>query len=208
MKLLIFSILIYIFISIITVFITENITDREIKHPPLYDMIHENTPVYPNPYVPDYLVLFFIFYTIIRWGLIDFKKVTLFFLSLSVILFMRLFTFTLTQTAPPRKLDSKWRIDHCKRNLMKHFGISFNKISSTCVDNMYSGHASHIVVAVTIILLYSKSIYEKIGLSLLALISIITIITGRLHYTSDVIIATYISSLMVFFMSMKIKYFS
>ena len=189
-------------------FITEKITDREINHQPLYDIVHENTSVYPKPHVPDYLVFFFIFYTIIRWVGIDLKKVTLFFSSLSIIMFMRLFTFTFTQTAPPRKLDSKWRIDHCKRNLMKHFGISFNKISYTCIDNMFSGHASHIVTAVTIILLYSKSIYEKIGLTLLGFISIITIITGRLHYTSDVIIATYISSLLVFYMSMKIKYFS
>ena len=201
MKHLIFGILFYIVVLILTVVITENLIDREINKKPLYDIVHMNTIPFPKPYVPNYLLYFFILYTIIRWGFVDFKIITLYFLSLAGILLMRLFAFTITQTPPPRKLDSSWRIDHCKRNILNSFGISFKKMGDSCIDNMFSGHAAHIVVAVTIILIYSKYAIEKIVFVLLGLLSLITIVTTRLHYSSDVIISTFISSLFVYFVS-------
>tara|TARA_Y100000389_G_scaffold105614_1_gene102525 strand:- start:1538 stop:2218 length:681 start_codon:yes stop_codon:yes gene_type:complete len=204
-NLLILSILLYISISIITVFVSENITDREVDYATLYDVVHKNTSPYPKQYIPTYFVYFFILYTIVRWGSVDLRILSLFFLSLSAILFMRLFTFTTTQTPPPSVGDSKWRIDHCKRNLLSHLGISFSKYPYVCVDNMFSGHTSHIIVAITIILLYSSYTIERIGLTLLGLLSLIAIITSRLHYTADVIVATIISSLTVFFISKKMK---
>ena len=99
--------------------------------------------------------------------------------------------------------NNTWRIEHCKRNLLSHLGISFSKFPDVCVDNMFSGHTSHIIVAITIILLYSSYTIERIGLTLLGLLSLIAIITSRLHYTADVIVATIISSLTVFFISKK-----
>ena len=207
-KLLIYCILFYIFTSLLTVAVTENISDREVNKESLYDFIHEITPVFPSQPTVTYFVYFFILYTVFRWGYFDLNKVSLFFFSLSVLYLLRLFTFTLTQTPPPRSKDNQWRVDHCKRTILSSFGISLKKIGSSCVDNMFSGHASHIVVALTIILLYSKNKTEKFVLSLLGILSLITVITGRLHYSSDVIVSMIISSLTVFFISKTFKVFS
>ena len=122
-----------------------------------------------------------------------------------MILIIRLPTFSLTHTPPPRYKNSKWRIDHCKRNVLKHIGINFSKMSGTCIDNMFSGHAAHIIVPLTIILLHSKNTLEKISLTLLSFISILSIITGRLHYSSDVIVSTVVSALTVFFIDKNLK---
>lgn len=207
-QILALCILFYMLSSLLTVFVTENISDREVQKQTLYDVIHNLVPTFPKPYVPTYALYFFLIYTLLRWSMTDISKISLYFLSLAVLLLMRLFTFTLTQTPPPRNKDSKWRIDHCKRNVLSNFGISFAKMSGTCVDNMFSGHAAHIVVPLVIIFMYSKNNIEKIGLSLLGFVSLITVITGRLHYTSDVIVSTIISSLTVFFLSKKLNYFN
>ena len=207
-KLLIYCISLYIFIGLVTIAVTENISDREVNKETLYDLIHEITPAFPTQRTVTYIVYFFILYTFFRWGYFDLNKVSLFFFSLAVIYLLRLFTFTFTQTPPPSNKDNQWRIDHCKRTILSSFGISLKKISSACIDNMFSGHASNIVVALTIILLYSKYKTEKIVLSLLGILSLITVITGRLHYSSDVIVATIISSLTVFFISKTFKVFS
>jgi hypothetical protein len=201
--LLIYSIVFYIIIGILSVFASENIADREWKENTLYDIVHENTPVWPSPDIPTYFVYFFIIYTIIRWSPVNPRIVALYFLSLSSILMFRLFTFSVTQTPPPRLKNDEWRIQHCRRNMFTHFGVNFKKVD-TCIDNMFSGHATHIVAALAILFLFSKNILEKSLLGTFGLFSVITIITGRLHYTSDVLVATIISILTVFSLYKKL----
>lgn len=191
------SIIGYAIIGILTIFISENITDFEWDKKPLYDIIHTNFPIYPHPDIPNYLVVFYFFYTLCRWFPIDLKIVALYFISTSLILTYRILTFSMTQTPPPKLNGDELQKYHCKRNMFSHIGINFKKVSGTCVDNMFSGHATHIVCAITIILLFSKSIIEKMVLSLVGIFALVTIITSRLHYTSDVLIAIIISVLSV-----------
>jgi hypothetical protein len=195
--LLILSILLYSIIGILTIFISENISNFEWDKEPLYDIIHANYPIYPPPDIPTYFVVFYFLYTLVRWGPIDLRIIALYLMSTSLILAYRILTFSLTQTPPPKLEGDDSQNHHCKRNMFSHIGINFEKASGTCVDNMFSGHATHIVCAITILFLFSKSIIEKLVLSLVGIVALVTIITSRLHYTSDVLIAIIISVLSV-----------
>lgn len=202
-KLFIYSILYYIIIGIISVFASENIADREWNEKTLYDIVHEHTPVWPHPQIPTYFVYASILYTLIRWTPINMRIISLYFISLSLILTFRLFTFSVTQTPPPRLKNDEWRKEHCKRNMFSHIGVNFKNVD-TCIDNMFSGHTTHIVTAMVIGFLFSKNFIEKLLLLLLGSFSVFTIISGRLHYTSDVLVATIISSLTVFYLKQKL----
>ena len=194
---LIYSVIFYIIIGLISVFASENIADREWKNHKLYDIIHNAFAVWPAPDIPNYCVYFSILYTIIRWTPVNMRIVALYFLALSMSLTCRLFTFLVTQTPPPRLKNDKWRRQHCRRNMFTHFGINFKKVD-TCIDNMFSGHTTHIITALSIVLLFSTNIYEKSAFLIFGFFSSLAIITGRLHYSSDVMVATIISYLMVF----------
>jgi len=194
--LLIYSIIYYIIIGVLSVFASENIADREWKENTLYDIVHDFFPVWPRPDIPTYFVYFYFLYTLIRWTPVNLRIVALYFLSLSLVLTFRLFTFSVTQTPPPRLKNDEWRKHHCRRNMFSHIGINFKNVD-TCIDNMFSGHTTHIVSALTILLLFSKFFMEKIVLFLFGIFAVFTIITGRLHYTSDVLVATIISILSV-----------
>ncbi len=202
-NLLIYSILYYIIIGILSVFASENIADREWNEKTLYDVVHEYVPLWPHPQIPTYFVYISILYTLIRWIPINIRIISLYFLALSLILTFRLFTFSLTQTPPPRFKNDEWRKQHCRRNMFSHIGISFKNVD-TCIDNMFSGHTTHIVTAIAIVLLFSKNIIEKILSFLLGSFAVFTIISGRLHYTSDVLVASIISSLTVFYLKEKL----
>lgn len=188
-KLLIFSISAYITSSILTIIVSRNIKFKITDT--LHDYLHTKLPLFPNDKVCTYTVYFYLIYHIIRWGLYDNRKISLYFLSLAALLIMRIITFTVTQTAPPRYNDSEWRNKHCKGNLIN--------INELCIDNMFSGHAAHIVVALAIIILYSNSSFEKIGISLITVLALLSIISSRLHYTSDVVVSIIISFLTVYF---------
>ena len=206
-KLLIFSIIAYILSSLLTIVVSENIADVETHNHTLHDIVHSNFSIFPSEKRCNYIVYTYIGYHIIRWGLEDHKKISLYFLSLACLLLMRIITFTVTQTPPPRYEDDKWRINHCKRNVLSHIGISFNDVNYTCIDNMFSGHAAHIVVAASIILLYSNNNIERIIVSIITLISLFSIVSGRLHYTSDVVVSTIVSFLTVHYLATEIPIF-
>ena len=191
------SISAYVIIALITIFVSENITDNVYDRRTLYDVIHHYVPQYPDPAIPDAITLFTFFYMIVRWWNVDLKIPTVYFYSLAALMFVRLFTFTTTQTPPPRKRDDKWRIDHCKRTVLKHFGVSFLKTSETCIDNMFSGHAATLMCALCVILLFSKNMTEKIVASIIISLATFAIITSRMHYTSDVIVAVVVSIMAV-----------
>lgn len=202
---LIYSFISYLIVGLASIFVSENLTHYEHNSKTLYDVIHRLTPAWPNMFVPTLLVIFYFLYIIVSWIRVDLNIISLYFVSLSLIQIIRLFTFTLTQTPPPQKKDNEWRIDHCKRHILNYIGISFRK-ANVCVDNMFSGHTAHIIAALTIVFLYSSNNIEKLLLSILAAISVIFIITSRLHYTVDVIVSIVISSLMVYFLSKNINY--
>ena len=193
-----FSGLSYIVMAIITTFVVENIDDKEWDTPTLYDVVHESVPVYPPKWITDHFVFFFMIYTIFRWGFIDIDYLSIYFLSLTILLAFRLVTFTVTQTPPPTKIGSKYREKHCRKKILPHVGFTLNKYVYSCVDNMFSAHTAHIMVALTLIMLFSDNFAEKLALGLISLVSIFSITSSRLHYTSDVVVSSMLSPLVVF----------
>lgn len=191
------SMLAYLLIGIITIFVAENISNISYNRQTLFDFVHYHIPQFPDPSIPDAAVALAMCYMIVRWWHVDLRIPSIYFYALTGMMFVRLFTFTITQTPPPRRLDDKWRINHCKRTVLKHLGISFSKISDTCIDNMFSGHAATLVSALCVILFFSKNIIEKVIASIFVTLTTIAIITSRMHYSSDVIVATVFSILSV-----------
>ena len=189
-NLFISSILAYALMGTITVFVTENIRDTQYLRQTLYDVVHHNTPQYPNPHILDKAVILSMAYVLMRWGFVDLRILATYFFAMSCMLLVRLFTFTLTQTPPPRRLNDKWRVNHCKRSVLPHLGISFSKMNESCIDNMFSGHAATLISALAIIWFFSKNMIEKIIASIVLTTSAIGVITSRMHYTSDVIIGS------------------
>ena len=52
------SILSYIIIAVITIFVSENIADNSFDRQKLYDVIHHYVPQYPDPAIPDAITAF------------------------------------------------------------------------------------------------------------------------------------------------------
>lgn len=187
---LLLSLLAYGILGTITVFVAENTPDMSVERQTLYDVIHEYVPHFPNPSIVTLMVSLSMIYTVLRWCLVDTRIVAVYFFALAILLAVRLFTFTMTQTPPPNRLDDKWRVAHCKRTLLSHIGLNFREIDDTCIDNMFSGHAVTTVGAMVIILLFSNSKIEKIVGSIIASAIAFMVITSRLHYTADVVVGS------------------
>ena len=160
--------------------------------PPPTNIISETKAKEISEKIPSTIVIMLMIYTVIRF----YNKpeiLTLYFLSSSVIFLGRLSTFTITQT-PPVMLESDInRETKCKKTLFHTFGVSFKNTDQICIDNMFSGHAVNSIVPMMMILLYSNYKYEKIAISIIALINSFFVIISRLHYSSDVIVSIFLS---------------
>tara|TARA_Y100000748_G_scaffold288058_1_gene272655 strand:- start:8679 stop:9314 length:636 start_codon:yes stop_codon:yes gene_type:complete len=191
------SLLAYAITGILSVFVAENVPDMSYRRQTLYDVIHNSTPHVPRGEVPTFLVSLSMVYVLARWATVDLRILAVYFFALSAMLFVRLFTFTLTQTPPPRRFDANGSKHLCKRTMFTHFGISFSNEDDSCLDNMFSGHAATVVAGVTTLLLFSNNRLEKIIGSVVAVATSIMVITSRLHYTSDVIVGAAFSFMAV-----------
>jgi hypothetical protein len=186
-----FSMVLLIIVGILEVILAENVVDMEYNKNPLYDYVHKNVPEI-NPQIPSTIGMWLLLYPVLRF----YNKpqiLTFYFLSSSVLLIGRSFTFTLTQTPPVTTMDDPYRTKRCKKTMFKHFGISFTDLPQSCIDNMYSAHTIHSIVPMMIVLLYSRYQYEKIFICIIALLNAFFIIISRMHYTSDVIISVFLS---------------
>ena len=79
------SIIYYIFVGLLSLFLAENIADIEWNKFTLYDIIHAHTKPEPHPDVPTYIVYFFILYIVFRWMFIRPELVGLFFLLVAML---------------------------------------------------------------------------------------------------------------------------
>lgn len=96
----------------------------------------------------------------------------------AIILFLRAFSFWVTRVPPPRTPCNPYSV----RNI--YLG--------GCSDMMYSGHTSVLVLGALFLGIYGSATVGTVAL-LLALLGIALILCTRHHYTSDVLVALYIS---------------
>ena len=60
---------------------------------------------------------------------------------------------------------------------------------------MFSGHASYYALIVLFFLYFSKNMNEKILVIIYSILGTIAVIAGRLHYSADVFVALFITTL-------------
>lgn len=99
----------------------------------------------------------------------------------ALILFLRALSFWVTRVPPPRSPCNPYTVGGI------HVG--------GCSDMMYSGHTSVLVLGTLFLCTYSSSTPIRVGAVLLALLGIFLILSTRHHYSSDVLVGIYISTL-------------
>lgn len=111
---------------------------------------------------------------------------------MTILFTLRLITFTVT-TVPPATTFCYARNDNSTIE-WNVFNILLSKDDNTCIDYMFSGHTIYFMILLLFVLNFSQSIVEKIFCSIHTLFSILSIISGRIHYTVDVVVAIIITT--------------
>lgn len=183
-------IVVWILVNLLDLFVAENMDDTEANKNSLPDIIHKNIEIWPKTeLLPSVLVVLSFMYCLARLVSLHINLIALLFITLIILQFLRivLYSSTLTPSAMRKEYN------HCKTHLLKYIGISFDKEKDTCADNMFSGHALLLDVPIVILILFSKYLYEKIGLILYLILTSFLIINSRMHYTSDVLVSLLLS---------------
>ena len=182
---------VYLMIGYINQFAAENQVYHNINEPPLYDRGHNLIPVLDKIYA-DIGVIVLLSYFIIRWA-IPYPNVLINYLWIASFLFIgRVILLTVTQLPPA--------VPGCstvKKEDKLHFKL-FKETWKTCIDYMYSGHALHSVLVALFTTYLSTNTFEKVIIFFATLIELILIIGSKIHYTSDVLVATLVSILVFF----------
>jgi len=189
-KFIILSIIFWLILDILDLFVVENIKYLEVNKDPLPNIIHRNIPIWPRTeLLPSILVFIVFLYSLIRFTYINTNIIGLLFVTLGLLRPLRILIYTVTQT--PSAMPIKY--NHCKKHLLNYIGISFSKEKNSCIDNMFSGHATSLMVPVFLLLIFSKNSYEKIMIGIIAIITNFLVINSRMHYTSDVLVSIFMS---------------
>ena len=176
--------------------VAEYLPNNAFNRKQLPDIIHDNIDIWPkNMNIPNYLVISIMIYSICRLFIIKPEYVGDLFVLYCIVAILRVPAFTVTTTPPP---GEKGEYKTCHYRNIKHItDASFYKSLYTCMDNLFSGHTCATVIPIIMLLYLVKNNTEKILLSVYGLFTILTIITARYHYTSDVYIALVISVFLV-----------
>jgi len=189
MKEIVFALLAYLGIGYINEFTAENQVYHNINDPPLYDRGHRIFPVISKNY-PNYLLIALVIYFISRWGYKHPTTIVNYLWMITVLFTGRVILLTVTQLPPP--------LPGCS-TVNKEDPLHFKVLQNTwveCMDLMYSGHAIHSVLILMFVLYLSPYKLERYGLMAITFIELCFIIAARLHYTSDVLVATIVTLLL------------
>lgn len=181
----------YLFISYLNGFLAINLVNKIKFNPTLPDTMYSLLPRISNVY-PNILLIFFYGYFIYRFAKIKYSSFFFKLLKcLNVLFTMRIFTFSMT-TYPPTlsKCYGRNPGDPIEWNIVK---IILSNNDNTCIDYMFSGHTTYFVLFLLFIYEMSNSLLEKTLFTIYVIISIFSIIAGHIHYTSDVIVAIFIT---------------
>jgi PAP2 superfamily C-terminal len=181
----------YGIVGYINEFITENQVYHTINQQPLFDRGHNALPLFPRLY-PDIGVLLLVGYFILRWG-IKYPNILIdYILMLSVLFIGRMILLMVTQF-PPAHPGCSTLQPGTKPHL-----LLWQKRWKTCMDYMYSGHTFHCVLVALFVLYVSTNRIETSVVLLATLAELILIIGSRIHYSTDVCVATLVSILVFF----------
>jgi hypothetical protein len=182
---------VYLTILYINQFAAENQVYHNIKESPLYDRVHNLIPRLDKFY-PDIGVILLLGYFVIRWGMPYPNVLINYFWIVSFLFIGRVILLSVTQLPPA--------IPGCstvKKGDKPHFKLMKQKWNQ-CLDYMYSGHTIHSVLVALFTMYLSTNALEKGIVIIVTLIEMFLIIASRIHYTSDVLVATLVSILVFF----------
>jgi hypothetical protein len=188
---LITVVVVYAIVGYINLFTTENQIYHSINDPPLYDRGHNLMPRIDSKWA-NLGVGLIICYFIIRWGFQYPNVLTNYLWIVSLLFVGRVIILSVTQLPPA--------VTGCstvKKGDKLHFVIG-NKKFKECLDYMYSGHTLHCVIVALFTLYLSTYTLEKALIALAVLVELVLIVGSRMHYTSDVLVATLVSTLVFF----------
>jgi hypothetical protein len=184
------SLIILIIVGFLEIVMVENMEYKEYNKKPLFDHLHKIMPEISAD-IPTQIAIMLMIYTVVRF----YNKpeiLTFYFFSTTVMLIGRLSTFSITQTPPVTVVGDMNRHTRCKRTMFQKLGFKFD-LSETCMDNMFSAHTANSIIPMMMVLLYSNYKYEKIAISIIALVNAFFVIISRLHYSADVIVSVFLS---------------
>jgi hypothetical protein len=145
-----------------------------------------------SPKIPNYLILLYCLYFVIRFvNKSNIKSLSNLCMCLSILFTFRLITFSVTYV-PPTLSNCFARDPNApiEWNILKFL---LSNDDNTCVDYMFSGHATFFTIIYLYIIQYSNNFYEKITFTFITPIAILSIICGHIHYTADVVVGMIMS---------------
>jgi len=175
----------YVIVLYINEWFAVNSPDMEPYRHPLFDRGFELLKPPISERIPDILLTIGVVYFMIRWYSTERKLLANYLLLVTILFFMRIFVFMGTETPTPQRRCKAITTDHWKGT---HYRWLFGETDDTCIDNMFSGHAAHMVGILLFTLAFSKYLSEKVGVCLLTAALLISLVWSRLHYTSDVMV--------------------
>jgi len=185
------AIAVYAVIGYTNLFATENQVYHNINERPLYDRGHNLIPIVSKMWANVGTGLI-IFYFVIRWGSRYPNVLTNYLWLVSLLFIGRVAILSVTQLPPA--------VPGCstvKKGDKLHFKMKKNNFKE-CLDYMYSGHTLHCVLVALFTLYLSTHALEKVVIVLAVLAELVLIVGSRMHYTSDVLVATLVSILVFF----------
>jgi len=187
---LINSILFYLFTGYLNFFLAINIINPTLGTPILPDIGFYLLPHISYIYT-DIIISVIFLYFYIKWYYLDKQLLARFFYLSGFMLFIRLFTFSVTLIPPC--------INDC---VSRKHGESFiwitHQIDLGCSDHMFSGHAVHFTLFMLMTLYSSNKYWEKIFMGIIYLPYLLLIIASKLHYTVDVLIGSILTTLIYY----------
>lgn len=184
--------IIYSIVSYFNALASLNINNTLIGTIPLPDLGFKILPHIPSM-IPNIILILICLYFALKY----FRKSYLSHLNkllicLSILFFIRLFSFLVTFVPPT---IPNCDVDHCEYIKWNVFKSLYMDGDNTCLDYMFSGHASYMTLIYLFIMTFSSDLLEKIGASIFYPFAILSIIAGHIHYSVDVVIGISLSVL-------------
>lgn len=182
------------------------ITDGEAVNVPLIDQGFKLLPNWEETKkLPDYFIMGFIVLTLLfnivyrdrkanylKYGRLILLRRILF--VLTCVYFLRCFCFFVTTLPSPRY---QCVLQYPSGNWTNYISLGIKMITgdvAACTDNIFSGHTSVVIICLLTFHLYQSNVWIIVGAYLLAIATIFTIISTRLHYSVDVLVGIIVAS--------------
>jgi hypothetical protein len=186
------SIVSYSIISYLNGLVALNMINPLIKLPSLPD---QGFIIFPHisACYPNMMLVFFCAYFAIRFfRRSNVEQLIKLIWCITILFTIRLITFTVT-IVPPSTVGC---INRDQNSPIEWNVVSYLIYSddNTCIDYMFSGHACYFVILGLFSIQLTRYVAEKIVCTLYVLLGLMSIISGHIHYTVDVVVAIVMTS--------------